>query len=117
MIKFAKDSTDKNTALALGTYYSQMQNYDSALVVYSIYLNKYPDDEEVLFFASAQAQADNRDFNKALDIMHILINIRPNNTKYKLFMAELDVWLGQDLDTAKVLLEDVLQRSRTTLAL
>ncbi|MGA7719970.1 MAG: tetratricopeptide repeat protein [Ignavibacteriaceae bacterium] len=114
MIKFAKDSTDKNTALALGAYYSQMQNYDSALVVYSIYLNKYPDDEEVLF-ASAQAQADNRDFNKALDIMHILINIRPNNTKYKLFMAELDVWLGQDLDTAKVLLEDVLQKEPNNL--
>jgi len=108
MVKFEKDSTDKNTVIDLGRYYCDTQNYDSAIVVYQIYLNVYPKDEDVLFDL-AQAQADNRDFNGALENMYTLLNMKPDNFKYKLFTAQLDVWLNQNIDTAKVLLQDVLQ--------
>jgi Flp pilus assembly protein TadD len=108
MAKFSHDSTNKNTVINLGAYYCRMENYDSALVVYNVYLDKYPEDEEVLF-AYAQAEAGNRDFNRALEKMTILLNIKPNSLKYILFTAQLDVWLDQNLDTAKVLLEDVLR--------
>jgi tetratricopeptide (TPR) repeat protein len=105
--KFSKDSTNKNTALTLGNYYSRTENYDSALVVYSRYLSKSPQDEEVMF-AYAQAQASNRDYNRAYEKMDALLKMKPNSNKYKLFEAQLDVWLSQNLDTAKILLEDVL---------
>ncbi len=113
-VKFSKDSTDKNTVLALGAYYSRMENYDSTIVVYTIYLNKYPQDEDVLF-AYAQAQASNRDYNRALEKMDILLTMQPNSLKYKLFVGQLDVWLGQDMDTAKILLEDVLRQDPNNL--
>ena len=109
MAKFSHDSTDKNTVIGLGTYYRRMENYDSALVVYTIYLNKYPEDEEVLF-AYAQAEASNRDYNRALEKVDILLKMQPNSLKYKLFSGQLNVWLGQNIDTAKVLLEDVLRQ-------
>ncbi|MGD1007617.1 MAG: tetratricopeptide repeat protein [Ignavibacteriaceae bacterium] len=109
MAKFSHDSTDKNTVLNLGIYYFRMENYDSALVVYTIYLNKYPEDEEVLF-AYAQAEASNRDYNRALEKVDILLKMQPNSLKYKLFSGQLNVWLGQNIDTAKVLLEDVLRQ-------
>jgi predicted Zn-dependent protease len=111
---FSKDSTNKNTILTLGNYYSRMQNYDSALVVYTIYLNVYPHDEDVLF-AYAQAEASNRDYNRALEKMDILLGMKPNNIRYKLFVGQLDVWLGQNLDTAKILLEDVLRQDPNNL--
>ncbi|MDR3627698.1 MAG: tetratricopeptide repeat protein [Ignavibacteriaceae bacterium] len=112
--KFNPDSTDKNTALELGNYYCRMQDYDSALVAYTAYLNKNPDDEEVLF-AYAQAQASNRDYNRALERMYVLLNKHPDNLKYKLFVGQLDVWLGQNLDTAKILLGDVLKQDPNNL--
>jgi Flp pilus assembly protein TadD len=112
--KFSKDSTDKTTVLELGNYYNRMQNYDSSLVVYSIYLNSYPEDEDVLF-AFAQAQASNRDYNRALEKMDHVLKMHPDNLKYKLFVGQLDVWLGQNLDTAKILLEDVMKRDPNNL--
>ncbi len=107
--KLAADSLDKEAVLKLGLYYSKFQDYDSAMAVYSEYLNKKPNDEEVLF-AYAKAQANNRNFFKAQDEMRMLLKMSPDNLKYQLFMAQLDVWVGQDFDEAKAYLKNVLAK-------
>ncbi len=112
--KFAADSTNKEVVLNLGQYYSKMQDYDSALAVYTTYLNSYPGDEQVLF-NYAKAEANNRQFFRARDKMQTLLKMSPDNLKYQLFLAQLDVWTGQDLDTAKVYLNNVLSNEPNNL--
>ena len=103
----ASDSTNKKAVLTIGDNYSRLMDYDSALMVYATYLNKYPDDQEILF-AYAKAQANNRDFNRAEEKMNVLLQMDPNNLKYQLFKAQLDVWLGNNFEEAKGYLNNVL---------
>ncbi len=111
----ATDSTNKKAVLAIGDSYSRLTDYDSALMVYATYLNKYPDDQEVLF-AYAKAQANNRDFNRAEEKMTTLLQMDPNNLKYQLFKAQLDVWLGKNFDEAKGYLNNVLTQQPDNIA-
>ncbi len=114
-VKLAQDSTNKDAVINLGRYYSALQDYDSALTIYASYLNRFPDDQEVLF-KYALAQADNRDFFKAQDKMRILLKMDPQNLKYQLFMGQLDVWIGQNLDEAKSYLQNVLAKDPNNLS-
>ncbi|MCL5029866.1 MAG: tetratricopeptide repeat protein [Bacteroidetes bacterium] len=113
--KLAADSTDKDAVENLGLYYSRLQDYDTAIAVYSSYLNKYPNDTDILF-RYVQAQADNRDYFKAQDKLQILLKKDPQNLKYQLFMGELDVWTGQNLDDAKNYLTNVLNKEPDNIA-
>jgi len=113
--KFASDSTDRKVVMELAEYYSKLQEYDTTMMVYDSYLAKHPDDKEILF-KYAQTQANNRDFFKALDRMQSLLNSDPNNLEYQLFYAQLDVWIGQDLDTAKIYLNNVLAKDPNNIA-
>ncbi len=113
--KLAADSTNKDAVKNLGLYYSRLQDYDSSIVVYGSYLNRNPNDAEILFMY-AQAQADNRDYFKAQDKMQTLLKMDPKNLKYQLFMAELDVWTGQNLDEAKNYLNNVLSQDPNNIA-
>ncbi len=113
--KFSADSSNKEIVLNLGQYYSRAQDYDSALAVYASYLNKNPDDQAVLY-AYAKAQADKRDFNRADEKMATLLNMSPNNLKYQLFKAQLDVWIGKDFDEAKGYLNNVLAQEPDNIA-
>ncbi len=107
--KFAADSSDRNTALQLAQYYSKLQDYDSTMMVYDAYLRRHPGDKEILF-KYAKAEANNREFFKASARMQKLLNSDPNNLEYQLFSAQLDVWIGQNLDTAKIYLDNVLSK-------
>ena len=113
--KFAKDSTDKNAVLNLGTYYNNIVSYDSAEAVYESYLNKFPEDADVLY-RYAQAEANNREFDKASANMDTLLLKYPNNLKYQLFRAQLAVWIGRDYDRAKTYLDNVLAKDTSNLA-
>lgn len=113
--KLAADSTDKDAVENLGLYYSRLQDYDTALAVYSSYLNKYPDDTDILF-RYVQAQANNRNYFKAQDKLQILLKKDPQNLEYQLFMGELDVWTGQNLDDAKNYLTNVLNKEPDNIA-
>ncbi len=113
--KLASDSTNKDAIKNLGLYYSRLQDYDSALAVYSSYLNKYPDDSDILYMY-VQAEANNRDYFKAQDKLQILLKKDPQNLNYQLFMGELDVWTGQNLDDAKNYLTNVLTKEPDNIA-
>ncbi len=113
--KLASDSTDKDAVLNLGQYYSNLQDYDSALAVYSSYLQRNPNDTDILY-TYAQTESKNRDFFKAQDKMQILLKMDPKNLKYQLFMGQLYVWTGQNLDTAKIYLNNVLSNQPNNLS-
>jgi tetratricopeptide (TPR) repeat protein len=112
--KLAADSSDKDAVLNLGQYYSKLQDYDSAIAVYSGYLVKNPKAKDVLYDC-AQAEANNRNFFKAQDIITTLLKAEPNNLKYQLFMGQLDVWVSQNLGEAKNYLENVLAKEPNNL--
>ncbi|MHB1687770.1 MAG: tetratricopeptide repeat protein [Ignavibacteriaceae bacterium] len=113
--KLAQDSTNKDAVINLGQYYTNLADYDSAEAVYENYLNKYPDDSEV-FYKYAQAEANNREFDKASANMDILLQKDPNNLKYQLFRAQLAVWVGQNYNRAKTYLNNVLAENPNNLA-
>ncbi len=113
--KFAADSSDKKIALQLGQYYSRLQEYDSTMMVYNAYLERHPGDKEVLF-KYAKAEANNRNYFRAFDRMQKLLSSDPNNLEYQLFVAQLDVWIGQNLDTAKIYLNNVLTKDPHNIA-
>ncbi len=113
--ELASDSTNKKALLALGYNYTKLMKYDSAIILYTNYLNKFPEDQEVLY-AYAKAKADERDFNQADEKMVVLLKISPDNLKYQLFKAQLDVWLGKNFDEAKTYLNNVLTQEPNNIA-
>ena len=107
--KYDADSTDKESMLKLVEYYQYLQNYDDAITVMERYFSAKPDDQDSeLLYKYAKIVAWNRDFLKAKDKMDILLQKDPDNLEYQLFRGELSVWVGQDLDKAKVYLENVV---------
>jgi len=105
--KLAKDSTNKDAVINLGKYYNDLGSYDSTETVYENYLDKYPNDREVLY-SYAVAQSMNREFDKASANMDTLLTVDPNNLKYQLFRGQLAVWMGHDHEMAKKYLGNVL---------
>lgn len=113
--KLAADSTDRDAVLHLGAYYNFIVSYDSAEAVYQSYLNKFPNDAEVLY-SFAQAEANNREFDMASANMDTLLQKHPNNLKYQLFKAQLAVWIGRDYENARTYLDNVLAKDSSNLA-
>ncbi len=111
----AKDSTNKKAVLGLGQYYINLGSYDSAEAVYENYLNRFPNDSEVLY-GFAQSEAMNREFDRAAANMDTLISKDPNNLHYQLFRGQLAVWIGRDNDIAKKYLDNVLVKDPNNLA-
>jgi tetratricopeptide (TPR) repeat protein len=90
-IEVIADSTNKDAVIKLAQYYSNVQNYDSSMVLYDNYLRVKPGDPEITFLY-AKAAANNQEFNKARYKMDTLLIKYPNNLDYQLFDAQLFVW-------------------------
>ncbi len=105
--RLSSDPYDREALLKLGEYYSNLENYDEALLMFDQYLKLVPDDMKALYL-HARAAAWNRDFQTAKENMSILMSKDPTNLEYQLFTAQLSVWTGQDLEQAKEYLTNVL---------
>jgi len=109
--QFEKDPSDKEALNKLLEYYQYLQNYDDAISAIDKYYGASHDTADVAIrLKYAQISAWNRDFIKAKDQMDLLLAGDPDNLKYQLFRGQLSVWLGQDLDKAKVYLENVVDK-------
>ncbi len=107
--KLKTDPSDKKVVLKLGGYYSNLEDYDSALVVYGNYLKFKPDDDEVNY-RYAKVSAWNHDFQTAITKMNVLLRKDPNNLDYQFFRGQLAVWTGHDLDMANTYLQNYLRK-------
>ncbi len=107
--KLKENPNDKNALLKLADYYSLNKDYENAINIYEKYLGFYPDDNEARY-KYAQVLLWNNDLCKAKENADLLVSKDNSNLKYKLFDAKLSYWLNGDLDNAKSLLQDVVQK-------
>ena len=73
----------------LGRSYNANENYKEAILYYSKYLEKYPENDSVLFL-EAKCFAEIGDFGKALKNAEKLLLLKPSNKNYKRHYLE---WL------------------------
>ncbi|HOI28738.1 MAG TPA: tetratricopeptide repeat protein [Melioribacteraceae bacterium] len=102
--------TDKDALKLVAEYYEYLQEYDSAMVMLDTYFESYPEEkDEQLRFRYARISAWSREFDKAIDITDDLLTDYPANLDYKLFRAQVSVWINRDVELAKEYLDDVLK--------
>ncbi|MCX7798533.1 MAG: tetratricopeptide repeat protein [Melioribacter sp.] len=108
--KLAINEYDKEAIKVAAQSYENLQYYDSAMVLLNKYFEKFPDESDPdLIYRYARISAWNREFDKAIDIIDKLLKEYPNNLSYKLFRAQVSVWINRDIDTAEIYLEDILK--------
>ncbi len=105
-----KNEFDKDALKTVAQYYEYLQNYDSALVMLDKYFEQYPDEKDPqLRYRYARISAWSREFDKAIDIMDVLLKDEPNNLDFQLFRAQVSVWISRDIETARQYLDNVLK--------
>ncbi|MEI7811119.1 MAG: tetratricopeptide repeat protein [Ignavibacteria bacterium] len=106
-----KDPNDKEAVLKLADYYSNLSDYESALNLLGKYLQNAPENGALdVRYKLALISAWNRDFEKSIDQLNILLKAEPDNQKYQLLRAHVGVWTGQDLDMAEKYLKGILEK-------
>lgn len=103
-----KNPKDRDAAVRLANYYSNLKNYDSSIVILNEYLNNNPkaDDSEIRFLI-AKNSAWNYQFEQAIDQLNILLEREPENLHYQLLRAQIAVWTTQDKELADRYLRNI----------
>ncbi len=106
-----EDEYNKEALITVASNYEYLKNYDSAVVVFDKYFEKYPDEpNKDLRFRYAKISAWSREFDKAIEITDQLLKMEPDNLEYQLFRAQVSVWIKRDFDIAHKYLDNVLTK-------
>ncbi len=109
--KLAINPKDKEAALKVAEYQSNLTNYDSAIVVLENYLQGVPDNQDSdVRFRLAQYSAWNYDWERAITQLNILLTQDPNNLEYQMLRGQISVWNTSDLDLAEKYLTNVYDK-------
>lgn len=108
--RLQKDSSDRTAARELAKFYSYIGDFDSALLAIEAFLNANPGQNDAeMKFLLAKYSSWNRQFDRANELLDILLGSDPNNIDYQLLKGQIGVWTDQDLDKSKEYLENVLK--------
>ncbi|MDP4175244.1 MAG: tetratricopeptide repeat protein [Bacteroidota bacterium] len=106
--QLAKKPNDKELVKKLASIYSNLGDYENAQGVLEKYLSNVSENEALdVRFLYAKILAWNREFEKALDPMNLLLKKDPENLEYQLLRGQIAVWTDQDFDLAEKYLKNV----------
>jgi tetratricopeptide (TPR) repeat protein len=111
-VKLESDPTDKESLKKIAQYFEYLAEYDSAMIMMDKYFQTYPEEKDPeLKFKWAKISAWNREFDKAINITDELLTEFPSNLSYKLFRAQVSVWINRDIEIARAYLDEVLNEN------
>lgn len=108
------DPYQKNVVVELGKYFSYRQQLDKSIALFKKYLDKFPDDEHVLF-QFAQHLAWNNQYPESKQIVGRLLDKSQTKIEYELLWAQLSIWMNEDLVVAENYLNNVLASDKNNL--
>ncbi|PIW98121.1 MAG: hypothetical protein COZ80_12195 [Ignavibacteria bacterium CG_4_8_14_3_um_filter_37_9] len=109
-IKFELNPTDKEAALYLAEAYSNLSDYDSAIVILEMYKQSAGGEHNDVSFKIAQYSAWNKNWEKANTNLDAALKSKPANLDYQLLRGQLNIWTEKDLDTAETYLNNYLTK-------
>jgi len=106
--RLKKTPSDKDASIRLANYYSNLRNYDSAVVILRNYLATKPKgDDSNVRFSIAKNLAWNFQSEEAIEELNILLSRQPENLDYQVLRALIAVWTVQDHDLALKYLSNI----------
>jgi tetratricopeptide (TPR) repeat protein len=105
---------DENKTIQLANIYAEQKDFESAINLLESFNQKYVFSEPVLYnLALIKSRAG--DLSSAHSYIKNLLELNPANLNYQLLYGQFSVWLGRDLPTAQIYLENNLPLSEHNL--
>jgi len=102
--------SDEYKTVQLANIYAEQRDFERAINLLESFNRKYSFSEPVLYnLALIRSRAG--DLSTAQSHIKNLLELNPANLKYQLLYGQLSVWLGRDLPTAQIYLENNLPLS------
>ncbi len=106
MSSLAGNPDDKKALLEIGKYYAYLSQYDEALSMYRDYFERNPEEtDKDLRYEYAFLSAQVKDYYTSVEYLDPLVQEYPDEYEYILLRGLINVWLNQDYEQARELLE------------
>jgi tetratricopeptide (TPR) repeat protein len=109
-LKLSRSPDNSDAILNLARYYSYLGEYDSSRRMYEYYLRIKPGDKDVRF-KYAQLLSWNNELCLAKDELIKLLEKNPDKSEYQLLLANIGLWLDDDLEKSESLFQKVLSKN------